>query len=105
MIPALREAFNRNFSPETYQRFLESLAKDTGTPIAFRVSETPCFFPKVLLDQMVDYGRDLVLQLVDDPEYLRASAVTVPPGYERRQRVAAPDVPAGRLRPGAECRG
>ena len=30
---------------------------------------------------MVDYGRDLVLQLVNDPEYLRASAVTVPPGY------------------------
>ena len=44
MIPALREAFNRNFSPETYQQFLESLARDTGTPIAFRVSETPVLF-------------------------------------------------------------
>jgi hypothetical protein len=81
MIPALREAFNRKFSPETYQQFLESLAKNTGTPIAFRVSETPCFFPKVLLDQMVEYGRDLVLQLVNDAEYLRASDVTVPPHY------------------------
>jgi hypothetical protein len=81
MIPALREAFNRNFSPETYQQFLESLAEKTGTPIAFRVSETPCFFPKVLLDQMVEYGRDLVLQLVNDPEYLRASDVTVPSHY------------------------
>jgi hypothetical protein len=81
MIPALREAFNRNFSPETYQQFLESLAENTGTPIGFRVSETPCFFPKALLDQMVKYGRDLVLQLVNDPEYLRTSDVTVPPHY------------------------
>jgi hypothetical protein len=81
MIPALREAFNRNFLPETYQRFLDDLAATAGTPIAFRVSETPCFFPKSLLDQMVEYGRDLVLQLVDSPEYRRASDVTVPRQY------------------------
>ena len=81
MIPALREAFNRNFLPDTYQRFLDNLAADAGAPIAFRVSETPCFFPKSLLDQMAEYGRDLVLQLVDSPEYRRASDVTVPRQY------------------------
>ena len=81
MIPALREAFNRNFRPETYQQFLKNLEASAGTPIAFRVSETPCFFPKALLDQMAEYGRDLVLQLVDNPEYRRASDVTVPPQY------------------------
>jgi hypothetical protein len=81
MIPALREAFNRNFRPEIYQQFLENLEASAGTPIAFRVSETPCFLPKALLDQMAEYGRDLVLQLVDNPEYRRASDVTVPPQY------------------------
>ena len=81
MIPALREAFNRNFRPETYQQFLKNLEASAGTPIAFRVSETPCFFPKALLDQMAEYGRDLVLQLVNNPEYHRASDVTVPPQY------------------------
>jgi hypothetical protein len=81
MIPALREAFNRNFRTETYQQFLKSLEASAGTPIAFRVSETPCFLPKALLDQMAEYGRDLVLQLVDNPEYRRASDVTVPPQY------------------------
>ena len=81
MIPALREAFNRSFLPETYHRFLENLATSAGTPIAFRVSETPCFFPRSLLDQMANYGRDLVLQLVDSPEYRRASDVTVPQQY------------------------
>jgi hypothetical protein len=81
MIPALREAFNRNFLPETYQQLLKNLEASAGTPIAFRVSETPCFFPKALLDQMAEYGRDLVLQLVNNPEYLRASNATIPPQY------------------------
>jgi hypothetical protein len=81
MIPALREAFNRNFFPETYHRFLDDLAASAGTPIGFRVSETPCFFPGSLLDQMAEYGRDMVLQLVDSPEYRRASDVTVPRQY------------------------
>ena len=46
MIPALREEFNRNYTPEKYQSFLDSLAKACGTPIGFRVSETPVFVPK-----------------------------------------------------------
>jgi hypothetical protein len=81
MIPALREAFNRNFLPETYHQLLKKLSTSAGTPIAFRVSETPCFLPKSLLDQMAEYGRDLVLQLVNNPEYRRASDATVPPQY------------------------
>jgi hypothetical protein len=81
MIPAFREAFNRNFLPEKYQQVLKSLEASAGTPVAFRVSETPCFFPKALLDQMAEYGSDLVLQLVNNPEYRRASDVTVPPRY------------------------
>lgn len=81
MIPALREAFNRNFRPETYQQFLRNLEATAGTPVAFRVSETPCFLPKALLDQMAEYGRDLILQLVNNPDYLRASDATVPPRY------------------------
>ena len=47
MIPALREEFNRNFTPEKYRQFLESLDEACGTHIGFRVSETPCFVPKV----------------------------------------------------------
>ena len=81
MIPALREAFNSKFRPEFYQEFLRGLNAAAGTPIGFRVCETPCFFPRALLDQMAEYGRDLVLQLVNDPEYMHASDVTVPPRY------------------------
>jgi hypothetical protein len=81
MIPALREEFNRNYTPEKYQNFLDSLGKACGKPIGFRVSETPVFVPKSLLDQMAQYGRELVAQLLTSPKYLRVSDKTVPPEY------------------------
>ncbi len=90
MIPALREEFNRNFTAEKYRQLLQHLDQATDTHIGFRVSETPCFVPKGLLDQMAQYGRELVLQLVDDPEYLRASGASVPPQYNVPNESARP---------------
>ena len=81
MIPALREEFNRNFTPDKYHQLLQQLDQACGTHVGFRVSETPCFVPKALLDQMSQYGRELVLQLVDNPEYRRTSDASVPPQY------------------------
>jgi hypothetical protein len=81
MIPALREEFNRNYTPARYQQFLDALNKACGTRIEFRVSETPCFVPKSLLDKMAGYGRELVHQLTDNPRYMELSAKTVPPKY------------------------
>jgi hypothetical protein len=81
MIPSLREGFNRNFTPEKYRQFLHRLDQACGMHVGFRVSETPCFVPKVLLDQMAQYGRELVLQLVNNPEYRRASDASVAPQY------------------------
>ena len=81
MIPALREEFNRNYTPGKYQRLLRDLDKACGTHIGFRVSETPCFVRKSLLDRMAEYGSQLVAQLVNSPEYRRASDASVPPQY------------------------
>jgi hypothetical protein len=81
MVPALREEFNRKYTPEKYQQFLDRLDAACGTHVGFRVSETPCFVPKALLDQMAQYGRELVSQLVDSPQYLRASDASVPAQY------------------------
>lgn len=81
MIPALREEFNRNFTAAKYQSLLESLNRLSETHIEYRVSETPCFLPRPLVAQMSDYGRDLVLQLVNDPHYRKLSDVSVPAKY------------------------
>jgi len=81
MVPALREEFNRNFTPEKYRQFMQRLDEAAGTHIDFRVSETPCFVPRNLLDQMAEDGRQLIAQLVNNPEYRRFSDVTIPPEY------------------------
>jgi hypothetical protein len=90
MIPALREEFNRNYSPEKYREFLRSLDATSGTQIGFRVSETPCFVPYPLISQMAQYGRDLVSQLVDNPDYRKISDVTIPPEYNVPNEAALP---------------
>jgi len=81
MVPALREESNRNFTVGKYRQFLQRLDAAAGTHIDFRVSETPCFVPPSLLDRMAEDGRQLVAQLVNNPEYRRASDVTIPPEY------------------------
>ena len=82
MIPHLRRAFNQQFTPEKYRNFLAALDRRCGTQIKFRVAETPCFFPKSLLDSMAEDGRLLVDQLLDSREYRKKSDVTIPPEYK-----------------------
>jgi hypothetical protein len=77
MIPELRRAFNANFTPEKYRRFLEQLYAACGAEVQFRVCETPCFFPESLLGEMAQAGAEMVRQLMN-PAYLRASDATLP---------------------------
>ncbi len=46
MIPSLRQQFNESFTPDKYQAFLRRVDEACGTHVQFRLSETPCFFPK-----------------------------------------------------------
>jgi hypothetical protein len=81
MIPSLRKQFNASFTPEKYQEFLRQIDEACGTHVSFRLSETPCFFPKSLLDRMVEAGKELIRQLVDSPEYRARSAQSIPAEY------------------------
>jgi hypothetical protein len=78
MIPSLRQHFNQNFRPEKYQAFLRRIDDASGTHVQFRLSETPCFFPKPLIDRMARDGAALIRQLVDNPEYRKKSDEAVP---------------------------
>ena len=80
MIPALRQQFNSNFTPEKYQAFLKLMHERCGAPVPFQISETPCFFPKPLLDQMSQYGKELIQQL-GGLEYRKASFDAIPPDF------------------------
>jgi hypothetical protein len=78
MIPSLRQQFNHNFSPERYQTFLRRIDQECGTHVQFRLSETPCFFPKELFDRMARDGDALIRQLVENPQYRAKSNEAVP---------------------------
>src|SRR6202046_4854920 len=78
MIPSLRQYFNANFTPEKYQAFLRRIDEASGTHVQFRLSETPCFFPKGLIDRMAEDGKVLIRQLVDNPQYRAKSDEAVP---------------------------
>jgi hypothetical protein len=78
MVPELRDRFNANFTAEKYRAFLARLDEACGTHVKFRNSETPCFYPKSLLDQMAAYGEELIRQLMSNTAYLTASQNVVP---------------------------
>lgn len=81
MIPEWRERFNREFTPAKYERFLREVDARSGTHVPFRNCETPCFFPKQIVGKMIDYGRELIGQLLSNPAYMAASEQAVPAQY------------------------
>ncbi len=82
MIPSLRHQFNDCLTPEKYHAFLRRVDEACGTHVQFRLSETPCFFPKSLIDRMARDGQDLIRQLVDNPAYRAKSDEAVPPEFK-----------------------
>ncbi len=94
MLPRLREEFNARWTPEKYRSFLERVDSACGTKIKFRISETPCFFPPPLIEEMAATGAELTLQLVENPGYQTASIASIPREF---------DVPGESARPLFVC--
>ena len=82
MIPSLRRPFNQNFTPEKYQKFVRHIDEVCGTHVEFRLSETPCFFPKELIDRMARDGEALIRQLVENRPYRAKSDEAVPAEFK-----------------------
>lgn len=82
MIPSLRKQFNQTFTPGKYQAFLRWIDGASGTHVQFRLSETPCFFPKMLIDRMARDGAELIRQLVDNRAYRKKSDEAVPAEFD-----------------------
>jgi hypothetical protein len=90
VIPDLRKDFNSRFTPEKYRRFLAELDRRCGMHVEFRNSETPCFFPGSILREMADTGKELIHQLVSNPQYVAASDISIPPEYKVPNEAAHP---------------
>ncbi len=90
MIPSLRKQFNASFTPDKYQAFLRRIDAACGTHVSFRLAETPCFFPKELLERMASDGKELIRQLVDNPAYRAKSDEAVPAEFNVPNEPAHP---------------
>jgi hypothetical protein len=81
VISSFRHDFNKRYRPEAYSRMLHSLDACVRSHVEFRVAETPCFFPREMLDQMAAIGAELTHRLVGDRDYLKASRAMIPAQY------------------------
>jgi hypothetical protein len=90
VIPELRHDFNARFRPEAFRKMLHSLDAVSRTHVSFPVAETPCFFPKSLLDEMAAIGAELTHRLVDDPAYLACSLASIPEAWRAADQDAHP---------------
>ncbi len=81
MVPALRTRFNREWTPERHARLQAQLGERTGLPLPFPISETPCFFPQALLDEMAGTAVDLVTGFLADREARAAVEALIPERY------------------------
>ena len=81
MIPSLRSPFNESWSPAQYEKFLRILRQRFHEDPPFRHSETPCFLPAALVDKATLAGREMLDQLVGNPEYLQAAKAAIPESY------------------------
>jgi hypothetical protein len=82
VIPELRKRFNEHWTPQLYEEFLQGIDASAGIHIQFRLSETPVFLPKPLLDKMVRYGQELYGQLAANPDYRKASDAAIPARFK-----------------------
>jgi len=90
LIPSHRQWFNRAWTPEKYARFLKLLEHRTGETTQFRHSETPVFLPASLVATMARYGREMVEQLLADPQYQQDSREAIPARYRTPREAPRP---------------
>ncbi|GMQ26585.1 hypothetical protein Aoki45_32680 [Algoriphagus sp. oki45] len=68
MEPPIRKKFNKEFSSEKYQAFLQDIAGDFDYMPTFRIAETPFFIPNSLRDQLKE-ACDQVIDFIQRPDF------------------------------------
>lgn len=77
MIPAIRAAFNEQFTEAKYQQYLAILNEPFKDPIPFRIAETPVFIDRVFKAQLMDVG-DYICQFITAPSFPSKTTDAIP---------------------------
>ncbi len=76
MVPELRQAFNKEFTEEKFQAFLNEIHSVHGE-IEFRMAETPVFIPKDFLNQMLDTCESII-DVILQPDFKQLTENAIP---------------------------
>jgi len=90
MIPAIRAAFNAQFTAEKYQRYLSILNAPFKDQIPFRIAETPVFIDKNFKDQLLNAG-DYICNFISDPNFSAKTTHAIPNGMNIPGEKALPE--------------
>ncbi len=77
MIPAIRQAYNRQFSEEKYKAYIKELEAKYPGQLDFRVAETPVFMPKEFWEK-VHSACESIVDKISTPEYHQQSEKAIP---------------------------
>lgn len=77
MVESIRERYNINFDELLFNRFIESMQKDSGNNLDFKVNESPLFLDQSLKKKLVHACNELVGQL-QKPEFKSHNQTAIP---------------------------
>ncbi len=77
MIPALRKAFNENFTREKYKAFVHELSNVYPGQLDFRVAETPVFIDQVFKMKMLG-ACEKIVDIIIDPNFKEFTKDAIP---------------------------
>lgn len=78
MIKEFREQYNAHFREESYHAMLTEMNGAFGTPISFRIAETPIFLDDTLKNTLISVSNEIA-DYVQSAEYLQLSEAAIPP--------------------------
>ncbi|MCH7412624.1 hypothetical protein MM213_03930 [Belliella sp. R4-6] len=72
MIQQYRTLFNREFSPEKHQEFIQDITSDFNYLPTFRIAESPFFISENLKNQLIE-GTNQVVEFIKSPEFKKST--------------------------------
>lgn len=90
MDPRFRASYNAVFSDAFYKEFLSAFEARVGSPIPYRVAETPFFVPDALRDRLAQHARE-ILRLAISPAAIEAGKRAIPKDLDAPNMTDLPD--------------
>ncbi|MGH9218736.1 MAG: hypothetical protein ACRD1W_05520 [Vicinamibacterales bacterium] len=90
MVPELRARFNASWTEAKYRDLIRRLEQRTGATLGFPISETPCFLPRSLMETLASTGIQLIDQILNSAEAMKAADAAVPERYRGHGAEAIP---------------